>query len=276
MKKVAIQGQKYSFHDQAVKAFFGNEATVIACESFAEVFESVQNGEAETGLVAIENSLYGSINQVYDLLLKKNFWISGEVFLKISHCLIGLEGAKLSSVTEVHSHPVALAQCEAFLDTHLPGAERFEHHDTAGSARDIKKWNDPHKAAIASREAAEAYDLQILQERIETHHQNYTRFVIIEKQSLTNPRATKTSLVITTKEDTKAGALYEALGAFAQRNINLSLLHSRPLIGKAWHYMFYIDVDAGLEDSKLQAALKELETLRCNVTILGTYKAAAL
>lgn len=270
IKTIAIQGQAASFHDIATRNFFGSEIELVCCDTFAETFQVLTKDLAGYAVVAIENSLYGSINEVYDLLLKYRFWISGEVYLRIEQCLIGLPGATISGATEVHSHPVALAQCENYLNSTLNQAERFEHHDTAGSVADIKKWGDPAKTAIASAAAAHRHDMDILARKIETHKQNYTRFVVLSKDRVDNPAANKTSLILATAE--KPGALYHALGTFAKQNINLTKLQSRPIIGNAWHYMFYVDVDSGLEQPGLQAALYELNDQNCETTILGSYR----
>jgi len=266
---VAIQGYPASFHDIAARQFLGQDIELICCDTFADVFGALQNGTADVALSALENSLYGSINEVYDLLLKHNFWISGEVYLRIHQHLIGLPGASINELSEIHSHPVALAQCEDYLDRHVAQAERFEHHDTAASVADIKKWNDPTKAAIASHTAATLHGMQILAHEIETNKQNYTRFVVLKRAPLTSI-ATKTSMVLTT--DHKPGALHQALGAFASRGINLYKLQSRPIIGEAWHYMFYVDVGAGMQEQSLQQALTELKAQNCEVTILGSYE----
>ena len=270
--KVAIQGQHASFHDIVARRYFGEEIKIIACDTFAQVFAALEKNKAKNAVVAIENSLFGSINEVYDLLLSKKFWIGGEVYLRISQCLIGLPGSNVKDISEVHSHPVALAQCVNYLDTKLPSAVRFEHHDTAGSVADIKKWGDSTKAAIASAEAAKLHGMKILAKDIETNKQNYTRFVTLDKKAVMTKGADKTSLVMTT--DHKPGALYHALGVFARHNINLTKLQSRPIISRAWHYMFYIDVDAGLQKLEFQQALDELKNQDCKLTLLGSYKAS--
>lgn len=270
MKRVAIQGQQASYHDIAAHQFFGDDIAIVGCEVFADVFSALQNDTADVGLIAIENSLYGSINKVYDLLLRHKFWVSGEVYLRINHCLIGLPGAKLHDIGSVHSQLEALAQCEEFLDTSLPQAERHEHHDTAASVAAVKQWNDPTKAAIASKAAAELHGMQILAEDIETNKQNYTRFLALGKTKTAPEGCNKTSLVLVT--DHKPGALHQALGAFAQRGINLSKLQSRPIVGEAWHYMFYIDVGAGIQDAPLTAALDDLRQQNCEASVLGSYQ----
>ncbi len=266
---VAIQGQSASFHDIAAQQYLGHNIELVACDTFAQVFAALASKKADKAVVAIENSLFGSINEVYNLLLKRKFWISGEVFLRISQCLIGLPGSKISDITEVHSHPVALAQCEDYLDSKLAQAERFEHHDTAGSVADIKRWGDPAKAAIASAGAAKLHGMSVLARGIETNKQNYTRFVILDAKRTDDKNATKTSMVLTAQH--KPGALYRALGVFADLNMNLTKLQSRPVIGRAWHYMFYLDVVAS-EPNALSLALKQLKQQGCEVIILGSYK----
>lgn len=273
MKSVAIQGQKGSFHDQAAKEFFGNSVAITPCETFKEVFTAVGGGKTEGGIVAIENSLYGSINPVYDLLLKTGCKVVGEVYLRIEHCLIGLDNADIGKITEVHSQLEALAQCEDYLDTNLPNAKRVEEHDTAASVEMVKEWGDPTKAAIASKRAADEYGMSILAKNVETNSANYTRFVVISKNGHETTAANKTSLVLTTKADTKPGALFKALGAFAKRDINLTMLQSRPLIGKAWHYLFYVDLEVSANSPEFEQTTKELEDLGFEVTLLGSYKA---
>lgn len=267
--KVSIQGEQGSFHDAAARQFTGDELKIVPCETFAATFKALADGRAERAVVAIENSLYGSINEVYDLLLKHRLWIMGEVYLRIEQCLVGVPGADIGLIKEVHSHPLALAQCEYFLDETLPDALRFEHHDTAGSAADVKKWNDKSKSAIASREAATLYDLDILAKGIETNKANYTRFVVLQKNHEVLQNANKTSLILTAAD--KPGALYNALGVFAEAGINLSKLQSRPLIGQAWRYMFYVDVMANAASGLFLSAIEKLERQACEVKLLGSY-----
>ncbi len=268
--KVAIQGAEASFHDIARTAYFSNGENVLHCDTFKQVFQAVENDKVDAGLVAIENSLYGSINDVYDLLLKYKFWISGEIYLRINHCLLGVKGASLNSIKEIHSQLPALAQCEEFLDTKLSNAERLEHHDTAASAADVAKWNDITKAAIASKAAGKLHGLELIAENIETHKQNYTRFIVFGKDKAEDINSTKTSLVMRT--DHQPGALFRALEAFAKNDINLSKLESRPIIGKAWHYMFYLDFDQGVHSPATETALAELKTMKIELMLLGSYQ----
>lgn len=272
--RVAIQGVEGSFHDLASHHYFGKSYSPVEYGTFQDVFDDVIAGKVDYGIVAIENSLYGSINQVYDLLLANDLWINGEIYLRIKHCLIGLPGSSIKGIREVYSHPVALAQCKDFLQGGFSHVAQHAHDDTAGSVEDIKKWGDPSKAAIASEEAAKLHGLKILKRSVETHQQNYTRFIVLSRKPVVPTDAGKTSFVITqlwNSSDVRAGSLHRALGCFAKRGINLSKIESRPVIGRAWHYIFYMDFDAGLNDPKAQEALQELDGLGAKVRILGSY-----
>lgn len=269
---IAIQGQSASYHDIAAHTFFGANITTIDCATFAETFQQIESGEADYAVVAIENSLYGPINPVYDLLLEKKPWVTGEIYLRIEHCLIGTPEATLDGITQVHSQVMAIAQCENWLENNLPNATHIEQHDTTASVVQVKNWADPARAAIASRQAAELHDMQILVKNIEDHHQNFTRFFVLQNKSAVHKNSDKTSIVIRTPSDTKPGSLYRALGVFANRNINVYSLQSRPIVGSAWHYMFYIDVGAGSGSPQLAEALQELKDQGCEFDVLGSYK----
>lgn len=267
--RVAIQGQPGSFHDIAARKLLGEKVRLISCDSFADTFASLAHAQADKIVVALENSIYGSIDQTYDFLLKYRFWIAEELYLRVKQCLIGLPGTKLLDIREVHSQLPALAQCEVYLDKYLPKAKRVEQHDTAASAANIRAWSDPSKAAIASAEAAKLYGLEILATGIETHKQNYTRFVLVEAKPVINEDANKTSLVLTTSH--KPGALYNALGVFANARMNLTKLQSRPIVGKVWQYMFYIDVSVAADSQEFNQAVADLKKQHCSVVILGSY-----
>ena len=270
---IAIQGAQASFHDQAAAKLFGADSQRRYCENFAQTFAALRDGTVDYALVAIENSLHGSINEVYDLLLQHHAVIVGEVYLRIEQCLLGLPGVQLATIQKVYSHPVALAQCEQFLNTKLAKAEREEYHDTAAAAEYVHNQANPALAAIASRQAALPHHLEVLVPSIETHHQNYTRFVALGRRG-TPPLASpnKTSLVLELND--APGALYHVLGVFAERSINLTKLQSRPVIGKAWHYMFYVDVELGDDSAQFGQVLDELANLHTKVMQLGSYQAA--
>ena len=266
---IAIQGDKASFHDIAATEYFGDSSRIFA-KTFEETVSAVKTGDADYALCAIENSLYGSINEVYDLIKKNKLYITGEVYLRIEQCLIGLPGTKINQITAVHSHPVALAQCGTYLDTTLPDAERSEYHDTAGSVEMIKDLGDPTQAAIAGAGAAELYGMEILAQSIETNKENYTRFVVLSRDS-PSARAhnNKTSIVIRT--DHTPGSLYRALGVFANRSINLSKIQSRPIVGAAWNYMMYLDLEVGSHEDSFIEATKELGEQEVEIILLGSY-----
>ncbi len=271
---VSIQGHPGSYHDIARRQYFQNGHGLSCQDDFKDVFKDVKDGEADYAVVAIENSLYGSINQVYDLLLKHRFWVCGEIYLHIQHFLLGTPESALEGIQEVHSHPLALAQCEEYLDNTLSQAVRYEHHDTAASAADIAAWGDIHKAAIASREAGKMHGLTILDSDIETNPQNYTRFIVLRKTPDQDDQSNKSSIIVYTAHE--PGALYRALGVFADYEINLSKLESRPIIGKAWHYMFYIDIEAGMQEKHAQKAISTLEDMGNDVITLGSYQSGTM
>ncbi len=272
IKKVAIQGQPTSYHHQAAQKFFGKNVQIHPCNIFRDVFSSVENGISEYGIVAVENSLYGAINPVYDLLLKKSLFINGEVNLQVHHCLIGLPGAEKEKLQEIYSQVMALAQCENYLDKNLPNTKKIDYHDTVASVEMVKKLGDNTKAAIASKEAAELHGMKVLARDIEDSPHNTTRFLILSKKRPVGSEPNKTSIVLQTPADKSAGSLHKALGALAEQHISLSSLNSRPVIGKKWHYMFYIDLDIGDDQKRFEHALSQLKVMGCDVRVLGSYK----
>lgn len=267
---ISIQGESGSFHDIAAKQLFGSDHTQLQRATFAEVFKDVQTKSADLAIVAIENSSVGSINEVYDLLLKDGVKVTGELYMRISHNLVGYKNTKLSEIRTVYSHPMALLQCEQFLDSKLPAAEVHERHDTAESVEYVAAQNDKTIAAIGSIQAAKMHNLEILEPNIETDQHNYTRFIVLSLKANKAIQADKTSVVITAKN--MPGALHKVLGAFADRGINLTKIESRPIIGKGWNYYFYIDFDAGLHTPITKDALKELANYTNSIVVLGTYQ----
>lgn len=268
--RVAIQGEAGSFHHLAARHWYGGDFEFVACPTFEAVFETLAGGGADQAVIAIENSLYGSINSVYDLLGRHHYQIIGELSERIHQHLVGLPGTVAKDVKTVVSHPVALEQCSDFLDKHLPKATRTEYYDTAAAAQLVKARGNQHFVAIASGMAAELAGLPILHKNIENDPKNYTRFVVISAQARPPAGANKASLVVQTSH--QPGALYTALGILAEAGMNLTKLQSRPIVGKVWHYQFYIDVEAG--GSQLHGAIKQLEDGGCKVQLLGEYLAA--
>ena len=264
--KVAFQGEPGAYSEQAVFNYYG-EVETLPCESFDVMFDSVASGKSDFALAPIENSLAGSIHQNYDLLLRHDLHIVGEYLLRVQHCLIALPGVKKEDIKKAISHPQALGQCAGYLRSHGIKAEQV--YDTAGSVKMLKESGARDVAAIASRRAAEIYEMQILEEGIEDNPENYTRFLAVGRESVTPEGEAKTSIVFTLKN--MPGALFKALSVFALRDIDLTKIESRPLQGKPWEYLFYIDFigSAGNEVSK--RALDHLGEYAMTLRVLGSY-----
>jgi len=266
--RVAFQGEAGAYSEAAVFAHFGNGVQPVPCESFDLVFEAVSNQDCERGLIPIENSVAGSIHRNYDLLLQNSLSIVGEHHLRVRHCLIGHPGANLANLRRVISHPQALAQCDRYLRS-MPYIHVEPVYDTAGSVKMVKQHGDVTEAAIASARAAHVYDMSILAEGIEDNPANYTRFLEISQQAITPDGDTKTSIVFCL--DNQPGALFKALSVFALRDIDLTKIESRPLVGQLWAYYFYIDLAGSIVDTKVQRALEHLGEYATMLRVLGSY-----
>jgi len=269
MAKVAFQGERGAFSEDAVITFFG-DAELSPSRYIGDVFEAVLRDDVDFGVVPVENSQAGSINDTYDLLLSYPLNIVGEIHLRISHCLMALPGESLDGIKVIYSHPQALAQCEEFL--RKLKVEIVPTYDTAGSAKKIKEAGLKACAAVASKRAAQIYGLEILADKIETNVNNYTRFFVISKNKAGPAPKSKTSLVFSTNN--LPGALYACLGAFANRGINLTKLESRPSKDKPWEYIFYVDFEGHIDDRVCQEALTELKQKTSFIKILGSYPRA--
>jgi prephenate dehydratase/chorismate mutase/prephenate dehydratase len=272
-RRVAFQGIHGAYSEDAVYKFFGEGIRTLPCAEFEDVFASVNKGDASHAVVPVENSLEGSVARVNDLLLEQDLTVVGEVIILVKHCLIGCPGAEMEDIKRVYGHPQALGQSRTFLSRY-PQWEKVPSYDTAGSVKIIKERGDKSEAAIASARAANEYGMKILREGIQSSHLNYTRFFVIEKAATINPRGDKTSLVFATKN--AAGALYTCLGAFAENNVNLTKLESRPRRDRAWEYVFYVDIDGHLDDPDVSGAITDLVRRASFVKILGSYKRAEL
>ncbi len=266
---VAIQGQAGSFHEQVATHWYGSSVDILPCTTFRDVFEAYANGDADAIVTAVENTIYGSINEVYQRIEACDAPIVGEVKLTIEQMLIAQPGTRLEDITEVYSHPVALAQCQSWLKKHLPQAELVEFFDTAGAVEFIKAEGAPHMAAIAGEQAAMLYDMPIMARAIQDSRDNITRFLVLEPAD-TPSDANRASLVITTSH--KPGALVEVLQVFAEAGVNLAKLQSQPIIGKPFHYKFFMVVDCAGET--LYQLIDTIEKSDHQVTLLGEYKAA--
>jgi len=279
---VAIQGERGSFSEEAARKLLGPSLSLLCCGTFASTFASVAKRRAGACLVPIENTLAGSVHEVYDLLLEGNLQIVAEVNLRVAHCLITFPETTLSRLRRVYSHPVALAQCRGFFRRH-PKIETIPFYDTAGSVKMLAEKRIPGAAAIASRAAAGVYGARILRAHLEDHRENYTRFLLLQKSPGAGPpkpasilagrrRANKTSIVFSTAH--VPGSLFKCLSVFALREINLTKLESRPLRGRPWEYLFYLDFAGDLREERCRKALEHLREVTDSWRVLGCYPSA--
>jgi len=266
--RIAYQGEPGAF-SEAAAGLIQPQATTVPCRSFEEVFEGVARGAVSHGIVPIENSIGGSIHRNYDLLLEHELPIVGEVELKVEHALLAMPGVSLERVRRVYSHPQALAQCERFLQG-LPGVEVVATYDTAGSAKRIRDGGATDAAAIASARAAAIFGLEVLRSGIQDYEANITRFLLICKRPVPLGTPDKTSIVVSLGNE--PGSLFKALSVFALRNIDLTKLESRPIRGRPWEYLFYIDLGIAREELQCARALVHLGEFARSLRTLGTYE----
>jgi len=268
-KTIAFQGERGAYSEEALSGTWP-KAEPVPCKEFADVFAAVQQGRVDAGLAPIENSTEGSINWTYDLLLNSQLTIAGEQFLRVRHNLIAPKDTALKAGLRVHSHPQALAQCRDFL--HQNNLQAVQYYDTAGAAKDLAAGRI-EGAAIASRKAAEHYGLEILAEGIEDNRNNYTRFILISKTApQPQPEGFKTSIVFSTQH--KPGALFRVLKAFADAQINLTKLESRPTKATPWEYYFYLDFEGSASHEPAKDVLEKIKPDTLMLKVLGSYPKA--
>jgi chorismate mutase/prephenate dehydratase len=265
--KVAYQGETGAYSEMAVYKFFGSKAEPVPCRDFRDVFEAVKTGAVPNGVVPIENSIEGSVNQNYDLFLTYDLKVCGEVAVKLAHVLISNPKTEIEDIKTVYSHPQALAQCRTYLEKHK--WEIIPAYDTAGSVKIIKEKALPNAAAIASEKAADLYNMKILARNISDNPSNYTRFLVLSQEDAAPTGDDKTSIIFSAKH--APGTLYHALGEFASRNINLTRIESRPTKTTAWQYNFYLDFEGHRTEKRCAEALEALEKYATFVKILGSY-----
>lgn len=270
--RVAIQGERGAFSEEAAYKLLGAASVVLPCPTFAAVFAALRRGRADRGVLPIENTLAGSVHENYDRLLEEKFWVEAELNLCIRHMLIVPRGAALKQVRKVYSHPVALAQCRRFFARH-PRLTPVAAYDTAGSVKMLVEERRKDAAAIAGRLAAAAYGARILRRNIEDHAENFTRFLLVRRTPRTRPGADKTSIAFATKN--VPGSLFRCLAAFALRDINLTKIESRPWRGRPWQYLFYLDFLGRPDTSPGREALAHLEETTVFVRVLGCYPRSA-
>jgi prephenate dehydratase len=265
--RIAFQGESGAYSEAAALRF-SDHADVLACESFEDVFASVAAGKATHGILPVENSIGGSIHRNYDLLLEHDLPIVGEVTLPITHNLMALPGTALSDVKRILSHPQALAQCERFLRG-MSGVSVEATYDTAGSAKLVKEHELADAAAIASERAAKVFGLEILRAEIQDYSDNITRFLLISRAGETGEQVDKTTVVFSLPNE--PGSLFKALSVFALRDIDLTKIESRPIRGRPWEYLFYVDIPIGRHDPRCARALVHLAEFARSMRTLGSY-----
>jgi prephenate dehydratase len=274
--RVGFQGELGAFSQEAVKQLFGDGARVVPLPKFEQVFRALSEGRLSAAVIPIENTLAGSVHENYDHLLNFDLRIAGETNVRIVHNLIAAPGVRLKDVRRVYSHPVALDQCLRFF-ADRPQVERVSYYDTAGSVKMVVGEELADAAAIGSSVAASIYGGAILKRSIEDDRRNFTRFFLLQrptKKRRANARGEwKTSLVFTTRN--LPGALFRGLSAFALRDLNLTKIESRPLRGKPWEYLFYVDLIGREDDERVQKALGHLAELADLLRVLGSYPRGA-
>lgn len=275
--KIAIQGDPGSNHHVVTQKLVNAKYDLYCAKSFSELFSVVNAGEADFGILAIENSIAGSIVQNYDLISKYNFEILGEAYLRIEHCFIGIPGTKVSEITAAYSHEMALKQCEDFLSRN--NIEGREYYDTAASVPFVKESKDKHLAGIAPSIAAEIWGMEVLQKGIETNKENYTRFIVaaphdrseIVKEVLPKNDSKETKVMIEFGLKHEPGSLAIILAVLATFGFNLTKIESRPIIGDKWKYRFFVDFVSSKSIDDIEHGLKEVAAVSSHLKIHGMF-----
>lgn len=267
--KVGFQGESGSYSEASARIQYPNpNYSFVPFRSFRELFEGVESSTVDLAVVPIENSTEGSVNETYDLLVEKPLYVIGEIYQKIHHCLIINKNSSPDEISVIYSHPQALAQCRKYIQNrHL---ESVPMYDTAGSVKFIKETQNASAAAIASKHAAQIYDMKVVEEDIEDNSNNFTRFLIISKRYDSNTDDNKISVIFSISHT--PGSLYSILQEFALRNINLTKIESRPTKNIPWEYYFFVDLEGNINDDKVSASLSAVKTATIFFKLLGSYK----
>ena len=268
---VGYQGVPGSFSEQALRQFFTNGEATMEFRNFEDVFEALHEGRVEYGILPIENSNTGMIFDVYDCLQQYNLHIVGETYVKVEHHLLGIPGSAVDGIVEVYSHPQGFSQSRRYLRAYDGRWRLIPYYNTAISAQFVAEQQDPSKACIASARCRDIYGLEALQEHIHDEARNYTRFIIIGRKLSFGADADKLSVLYSLPHT--VGSLYKSLGIFADHNINLLNVQSRPIKGRPWEWYFYVDLAGNLDEGNVQSALEQLEELSQYLQILGCYGA---
>ena len=268
--RVAFQGERGSYSHEACERYFGSQVAVWPFRTLREVFHAVETRQCVLGVVPVENSYEGSINETDDLLANTTAKVCGEVQVRVRHCLVAKPGIKTREITTVYSHPQALAQCARYLRAHKMDA--VPTYDTAGSVKLIKAMRSRKIAAIASKRAAELHAMQVIAEGIEDSDVNYTRFLVLGKKIAPRSGDDKTSVIFGVEH--KPGSLYRALRVLSRKRVNLTKIESRPVKNTPWQYNFFVDFHGHIRDKLCQEALRGLRQQSTFVKVLGSYASA--
>lgn len=271
--RVAFQGERGAFSEEGARRLLGNAIELVPCAAFEEVFRRLQRGEVDRAVLPMENTLAGSVHENYDLLLRYRLPIVGEAQVRIVHNLIAAPGVSFRQVRRVFSHPVALGQCRNFFRRRRY-IQPVPFYDTAGSVKMLMQERPPDAAALAPAVTASLYGARILRRGLEDDKANYTRFFLLARsgRARARARANKTSIVFTTPNT--PGALYRCLAVFALRDINLTKIESRPLRGRPWEYLFYLDFLGAPQEPRCRNALRHLGEITDLLRVLGSYPRA--
>ena len=270
MKRVSFQGERGAYSEAASVSFFGDEVNTIPCSTFADALKNTENGTSDYSVLPVENSLEGSVGESNDLLLSTKLNVVGEIYHRIHHCLIGT--GSIGGIDTVYSHPQALGQCRKFIQEN--SLKTIPSYDTAGSVKIIKDLNKNNVACIASKNAAEIYDVSVIKEGIEDNANNYTRFLVFSKEKNNKTENNKTSIIFSVKHE--VGTLYQIISEFYQHKINLTKIESRPNKNTAWEYNFYVDFEGQQDDPSIKDVLEKLRNHSTFLKILGSYPIAKL
>jgi len=275
MNRISFQGERGAYSEAASISFFEGEIETIPCSTFADALKNTENGASDYSILPVENSLEGSVGESNDLLLSTNLIVTGEIYHRVHHCLIGI--GSIGDIETVYSHPQALGQCRQFIQEN--SLKTIPSYDTAGSVKIIKDLNKNSVACIASKNAAEIFDVPIIQEGVEDNANNYTRFLIFSRgnthrHSRSEAENSKTSIIFSVKHE--AGALYQIIKEFHQCKINLTKIESRPNKSTPWEYNFYVDFEGHQDDSLTKDVLQKLRDNSTFLKILGSYPIAKL
>jgi len=265
MNRVSFQGERGAYSEAASISFFEGEIETIPCSTFANALKNTENGASDYSILPVENSLEGSVGESNDLLLSTNLIVTGEIYHRVHHCLIGI--GSIGDIETVYSHPQALGQCRQFIQENE--LEIMPTTDTAGSVQMLRDFDNDLIACIASKEAAKIYDVPVIQEGIEDNANNYTRFLIFSKEKSNTTENSKTSIIFSVKHE--SGALYQIINEFYQQKINLTKIESRPNKNTAREYNFYVDFEGHQDDSAIKDVLQKLSDNATFLKILGSY-----